>query len=257
MRTIRSTKQSKLTVSGKATSVNPERPYASPKSQAAARWAIAFALGLRQGEVLGLKWSDVDLEDCRLVVRRARLRPQWLHGCGGSCGRGVAGNCPQRLAARPDAADTKSRAGRRAIGLPDALVALLHEHRKIQEIERETAAQLWQEGGWVFATATGAPVNPNTDYDEWKRLLRRAGLRDGRLHDARHTAATVLLILGVPERAVMDIMGWSSSSMARRYQHVTAEIRRDIARRVGGLIWDDDDGDQDDGLAGVRVPRRK
>jgi hypothetical protein len=67
---------------------------------------------------------------------------------------------------------------------------------------------------------------------------------------------SVLLILGVPERTVMDIMGWSSSSMARRYQHITAEIRKDIARRVGDLIWDDDD-DQDDGIGGVRAPRRK
>jgi integrase len=58
------------------------------------------------------------------------------------------------------------------------------------------------------------------------------------LHDARHTAATVLLILGVAERAVMGIMGWSNSAMATRYQHLTAQVRRDIAQRVGGLLWD-------------------
>jgi integrase len=54
---------------------------------------------------------------------------------------------------------------------------------------------------------------------------------------ARHTAATVLLILGVPERAVMGIMGWATTAMAARYQHVTDSIRADIAKRVGGLIW--------------------
>ena len=59
-----------------------------------------------------------------------------------------------------------------------------------------------------------------------------------RTHDARHTAATVLLILGVPERVVMQIMGWSSTAMAARYQHVTASIRRDVAKQVGGLIWE-------------------
>ncbi|WP_439428062.1 tyrosine-type recombinase/integrase [Micromonospora sp. LA-10] len=70
-------------------------------------------------------------------------------------------------------------------------------------------------------------------------MLRLAGLRDGRLHDARHTAATALLmILGVAERAVMGIMGWSNSTMAARYQHLTAQVRRDIAQRVGGLLWD-------------------
>lgn len=69
--------------------------------------------------------------------------------------------------------------------------------------------------------------------------MKVAGVRDGRLHDARHTAATVLLVLGVPERTVMSIMGWSSTAMAARYQHVTDPIRRDVARRVGGLIWSD------------------
>jgi len=67
----------------------------------------------------------------------------------------------------------------------------------------------------------------------------------------------VLLILAVPERAVMDIMGWSSSSMAKRYQHITAQIRKDIAKRVGGLLWDLAEGDRqdgDDGEAGALVP---
>ncbi len=79
---------------------------------------------------------------------------------------------------------------------------------------------------------------PSTDYDAWKRLLADAGVRDGRLHDARHFAATLLLILGVPERAVMQIMGWSSTAMAVRYQHMTYGILRDVAERVGGHIWE-------------------
>jgi integrase len=68
-------------------------------------------------------------------------------------------------------------------------------------------------------------------------LLVDAGVRDGRLHDARHTAATVLLLLGVPERAVMSVMGWSNTTMAARYQHLTATIHADIASRVGSLLW--------------------
>jgi integrase len=75
------------------------------------------------------------------------------------------------------------------------------------------------------------------DYHQWKALLSAAGVRDGRLHDARRTAATVLLLLGVPERAVMGIMGWSTTAMAARYQHLTEAVRRDIADRVGGLLW--------------------
>ena len=201
-----------------------------------ARWAVALALGLRQGEALGLRWDDVDLDAGTLLVRRGRLRPRWEHGCNGTCGRKFGGYCPNRVALRDETAETKSRAGRRRIGLPDQLVELLRTHRAEQDRERVEAAQLWT-GGWVFASPTGAPLNPRTDWTDWKKLLHRAGVRDGRLHDARHTAATVLLLLGVPERAVMGVMGWSNTAMAARYQHVTAAVQRDIAGRVGGLIW--------------------
>jgi integrase len=207
------------------------------KRRNSARWAIALALGLRQGEALGLKWIDIDLDAGSLIVRRGRQRPRWQHGCKGRCSRKIDGHCPDRIALRTETADTKSRAGRRAIGLPDELVALLRKHRDEQAHERQTAAQLWQEGEWVFTTPTGQPVNPRTDYTEWKRLLKAAGLRDARLHDARHTAATVLLLLEVPERAVMSIMGWSNTAMAARYQHLTAKIRSNVAKRVGGLLW--------------------
>jgi integrase len=89
----------------------------------------------------------------------------------------------------------------------------------------------------VFASPTGQPVNPRTDYTERKRLLKDTGLRDSRLHDARHTAATVLLLLGVSERAVMGLMGWSNTAMAARYQHMTGAVQRDVANRLGVLLW--------------------
>jgi integrase len=84
-------------------------------------------------------------------------------------------------------------------------------------------------------------------------------VRDGRLHDARHTAATVLLILGVSERAVMGLMGWSTTAMAARYQHMVDSVRSDVARRVDGLIWKPDQGGPeggDDGTAGGLAPFR-
>lgn len=108
----------------------------------------------------------------------------------------------------------------------------------------------WRETGYVFTSPFGEPLVPSTDYDAWKRLLADAKVRDGRRHDARHTAATVLLILGVPERVVMQIMGWSSTAMAACYQHVTGGILKDVATQVGGLIWEvarDTDGERLDG----------
>lgn len=202
------------------------------------RWALALALGLRQGEALGLKWADVDLDIGSLTIRRSRQRPRWAHGCSGDCGRKFGGHCPQRKPLRAEASVTKSRAGRRVIGLPDQLLAMLKRHKEEQASERQRAANLWADGGWVFATETGGPLNPRTDYDAWKQLLEDAGLRDARLHDARHTAATVLLLLGVPDRAVMGIMGWSKADMMARYQHLTQAVRRDIADRLGALLWE-------------------
>ncbi|MEU6984102.1 site-specific integrase [Streptomyces sp. NPDC046324] len=209
---------------------------AADKRRNSARWAVALSLGLRQGEALGLKWTDVDLDGGVLMVRRSRRRPRYAHGCGDTCGR-KAGYCPQRKRTNPETADTKSRAGRRAVGLPPQLVDLLRMHRKRQDAERVTAGDKWTEEGWLFATETGRGTSPRTDYDDWKELLSDAKVRDGRLHDARHTAATVLLILGVSERAVMGLMGWSSTAMAARYQHMVDTVRGDIARQIDGLIW--------------------
>ncbi|MGW0310225.1 tyrosine-type recombinase/integrase [Streptomyces flavidovirens] len=219
------------------------------KLRNSARWSIALALGLRQGEALGLRWSDVDLKAGILRVRKNRLRPKYLHGCGGECGT-KPGYCKQRVRKNEDTANTKSRAGRRVIGVPEELVRLLELHRQEQERERVRAAQEWRETGFVFTSPVGAPLVPSTDYDAWKQLLADAQVRDGRLHDARHTAATVLLILGVPERVVMQIMGWSSTAMAARYQHVTGGILQDVAKQVGGLIWEvaksDDEATEED-----------
>lgn len=205
-----------------------------------ARWAIALALGLRQGEALGLQWSDIDLDAGTLIVRRSRLRPKWKHGCLEPCGRKFGGHCPQRVPLRRETAGTKSKAGKRGIGLPDELVKLLKEHKAEQQRERLKAEHLWRETGYVFTTPTGGPLNPRSDYTEWKRLLERAGVPERRLHDARHTAATVLLLLQIPDRTVMAIMGWSNTAMAARYQHIVAAIRRDVATQVGGLLWKSD-----------------
>lgn len=105
---------------------------------------------------------------------------------------------------------------------------------------RRLASDLWTEKGYVFTSPAGEPLNPNTDHHEWKDLLKAAGLRAGRLHDARHTAATVLLILGVPDTVVDALKGWEpgkSARMRRRYQHLTNRVLTDTADKIGGLLW--------------------
>ncbi|MFG3525172.1 tyrosine-type recombinase/integrase [Streptomyces sp. NPDC047917] len=209
------------------------------KHRNTARWVIALALGLRQGEVLGMQWDDVDFELGVIRVRRGRLRPRYKHGCGDRCGR-KPGYCPQKINTRRETKNAKSRAGQRPIGVPEELLQLLRRHKEDQARERTVARDLWAEKGYVFTSPTGEPLNPNTDYHKWKELLKAAGVRDARLHDARHTAATVLLILGVSDAVVDAIMGWEpgkSARMRRRYQHLTSRVLKDTAAKVGGLLW--------------------
>jgi integrase len=93
--------------------------------------------------------------------------------------------------------------------------------------------------------------DPRADYGEWKAVLKAAGVREARLHDARHTAATFLLVLGVGERAVM---GWSKITMAQRYQHVPDDVRRGIATQLGGLLWQTPGDDRGEPPATALVP---
>lgn len=92
----------------------------------------------------------------------------------------------------------------------------------------------------VFTSRLGGPVHPTVDHEAWKALLRAAKVRDARLHDARHTAATMLLVPKVPLPATM---GWSDVSVAKRNMHVPSEFLAVIADQVGSLMWlkiDDD-----------------
>lgn len=156
------------------------------KRRNSARWMLALALGLRQGETLGLRWSDVDLDNEYLKLRRNRLRPRYKHGCPETspCGRAKAGYCPDKVQVRRKTKNTKSRAGRRAVPLPGPL---LRAHAETQERERKAAGDLWVESDYVFTKLLGGPLSPNTGYHHWKRLLEdaRSGTRGCMTPDTR------------------------------------------------------------------------
>lgn len=156
----------------------------------AARWSVALALGLRQGEALGLRWSDIDLDLARLVVKVQLQHLPWQHGCGGSdgalaCGRDP-GRCPSRHGGGPVLAPVKSSAGRRVLSLPDPMVDQLRRHSAAQAAERLRAGNLWTDHGLMFTREDGSPIRKETDSAEWHRILSTAGVRSARLHDARH-----------------------------------------------------------------------
>jgi integrase len=142
----------------------------------AARWTVALAVGLRQSEALGLQWSDVDLANGTLTVRRG------LHRV---ARQGLVYEEP------------KAERSRRTLALPVQLVEALRAHRAAQLEERVTAGPLWQDNDLVFTQANGRPIERKSDWKAWKNLLNEAGVREVRLHDSRHTAATLLLSEGV------------------------------------------------------------
>ncbi len=182
-----------------------------------ARWSVALALGLRQGEALALRWEDIDLDTGTLTVKRSMQR---------LVGKGLVFDEP------------KSRAGRRAIMLPNGLRYALRAHRAAQLEERLAAGSEWQEHGLLFAQVNGRPIDPGSDWKSWKTLLALADVRDARLHDARHTAATLLLQQGVPARVAMQILGHSQISLTLgTYSHVVPELAQEAAERIDRVLW--------------------
>jgi integrase len=131
----------------------------------------------------------------------------------------------------------KSKAGRRTLSLPPSLLDQLRRQSASQAAELLRAGSRWQNHGLVFAREDGARIRKETDSAEWHRILRLAGVRQGRLHDARHTAATLLLVQGVPAGIAMRLLGHSDVRMTARYQHVVEEAAQAAAEQVGIALW--------------------
>ena len=215
---------------------------AAAQDRNGARWLLALGLGLRQGEALGLCWDDIDWDAGTLRVRRALCRAPWQHGCAspGRCLAKHPTDCPQRRDGGLRTVEPKSAAGRRTVSLPGPLLDALRAQRRGQAAERLVAGELWEQGphgGWAFAGPTGRPIDPGVDRRAWKRLLAAAGVRDARVHDARHSTATWLLAAGVDPRTVMDVMGWAQQAMTTRYQHVPPALSAEATRRVADLLF--------------------
>ena len=175
-----------------------------------ALWLTAMT-GMRRGEVLGLRWSDIDLEAERLSVQRSVT-------CTG-----------YQVHTTP----TKTRTSRRPVDLDQRTVGVLTEWRAVQaaELSGDTGA------GVVFTRANGQPVHPHVLSQTFERVQANAGLPRIRLHDLRHTHATLLLKAGVPLKVVSERLGHSSPAFTMAvYQHVLPGMQRDAARVFARLM---------------------
>ncbi|MFI6406703.1 tyrosine-type recombinase/integrase [Streptomyces sp. NPDC050548] len=171
-----------------------------------ALFELALRTGLRKGELLGLRWEDLDLDAGTATIRRTLQRTR----TGG-------------LATLP----TKTISSERRIALPLSCVTSLRAHRQDQAEEKEEAGSDWQGGGHVFTRSDGHPIEPATLTRHFNALLRDARLRPIRFHDLRHSTATLLLEQGVELVVIKELLGHAHIGVtATVYAHVRLRLQR-------------------------------
>jgi integrase len=167
-----------------------------------ALYVLAVTTGMRRGELLGLKWSDVDLENATVSIRRTLTRTD---------------NCKRVSLGEP-----KTKKSRRTIRLTPQAVEALRSHLEQQLGQIEALGDLYDDQGLVFTTEVGTPINPsNLRQRSLAPLLKKAGLPHIRFHDLRHTCATLLLSKGVHPKFVQELLGHATIAITLdTYSHV-------------------------------------
>lgn len=223
-----------------ATLVDPPRAVrrpVQPLSAAQARTFLAYAkahddrhwpffmtavlTGLRQGELLGLRWADLDLDTAMLRVSHTlqRIEGEWRF------------------------VEPKTRSSARTLSLPAPAVTALRIQKDRQGFERKTAGNLWRDRGLVFTTPKGTPLEPSNLNGRLHRLLDGAGLPRQGMHSLRHCCASLLLAQGVSPRVVMDQLGHAQISLTMdTYSHVMPAMLRDAADALGAAFAVADEG---------------
>lgn len=182
----------------------------------AAMAEIVLALGLRKGEVLALRWDDVDFEHGTLTVKGTMKSRK---------GGGWYVDLP------------KTKKSERVLPLVERVRAALTSRQAIQEGERTRAGSDWQEHGFVFTTRSGTPVNEWNAYRWWQRLTVNAGIGPRRFHASRHTTATLLHEQGVPLEVISSLLGHASLSItADIYTDIGLKAKREAAALIGAAL---------------------
>jgi len=181
-------------------------------------------LGLRRGEIAALRWSVIDLDSAPPALTVAASRVAVTGGAAES--------------------DPKTDAGRRELPIPDELLPILRRARQRSREEQLAAGSKWVGQGHVIADELGSPYHPDTLYKYWSRTLKAAGLPHVRLHDARHSCATLMHQRGVPLAVIAAWLGHSDASFTlRTYAHSSPSMLAEAAATLGGLVTSRDTSD--------------
>jgi integrase len=178
-------------------------------------WYLALS-GLRRGEIAGLMWTDVDLGDGTITVSRNRVQA--------GAGTVVEGH-------------PKTLSSRRTLPLDDSLVSVLRRASARYAQERLALGTEHADSGYVAVNEAGEPYSPDTLTRMWHRLAKTAGVREIRLHDARHSCGTALHLRGVPLAVIAKWLGHADASItARLYTHSQDDALRDAGKTLGGVV---------------------
>ncbi|MCL5744442.1 MAG: site-specific integrase [Acidobacteria bacterium] len=210
---------------------HPEiRPYTPEEAQnfllkakehrLGALFSAAIALGLRKGEALALKWSAIDFERGTLSVKLSLQRIK------------LPGEKKGKLLLKEP-----KRSSRRTLNIPQVVLSELIQHRQRQEQERILAGSRWKDSEFVFTSGIGTPLEPRNVERAFSEIRLAAGLPRVRIHDLRHTAATLLLAQGVHPRVVMELLGHSQIAITMNtYSHVVPALRKDAADKMDAIL---------------------
>lgn len=193
---------------------------------------VALTTGMRRGELLALRWSDIDFERQHLYVRRT---VDFIAKYGGYV-----------------ETEPKTAKGKRMLALPSFVAEMLKSHRIQQLEQRLKVGEAWEEKDLVFTGLHGGYFSPRYVVKLFDRLLKDAGILHIRFHDLRHSAATLLLSMGVEMKVIQEILGHSNISMtADTYTHVSLTMQEDAMGRWDNKLGIEDDGDDEEGTAGA------
>ena len=177
---------------------------------------VALTTGMRRGELLGLHWQDIDLNTGSIQVRRSVNRI-------GKHGFVVS--------------EPKTAKSRRKIILPAFVIDILKQHFVRRKEMKEQAGDLWREMDVVFCNIYGGYTEPSNLHESFKKLLKSAELPNIRFHDLRHSAATILLSMGVHPKVVQELLGHSNISMTMDiYSHVLPSMQHEAMSKLDNLF---------------------
>ena len=180
-----------------------------------AAWAVAANTGMRRGEVLGLRWKDVDFDRQRLAIRQTIISIDY----------------------RVEVSDPKTARGRRSVALDSGTVVALRAHRAFQNQQKLKLGEAYRDAGLVFCRGDGLPVHPDRFTQMFDKHVKDCGLPRIRLHDLRHTHATLALAAGIHPKVVSERLGHSTVAFTMDiYSHAIPSMEAEAAETIAQMI---------------------